>query len=209
MSCWNCGAEPGREPFCVACGALQPVPADADAFSILGFAPTFFLERKEIEERHKQLSRKLHPDRFAQKPAKERRHSLDWTTALNDAVKAVKEPASRAAYLARRQGVDIAKESGDEALARLPTEFLEVILEDREALGEAKAAGDLERVRALSKDVKARAGHEEAELEAAMEIWEKTGDKVLLEKAGTSLAVLKYYARFQEEVEAIELEALE
>jgi molecular chaperone HscB len=185
------------------------VPADADAFSILGFAPTFFLERKEIEERHKQLSRKLHPDRFAQKPAKERRHSLDWTTALNDAVKAVKEPASRAAYLARRQGVDIAKESGDEALARLPTEFLEVILEDREALGEAKAAGDLERVRALSKDVKARAGHEEAELEAAMEIWEKTGDKVLLEKAGTSLAVLKYYARFQEEVEAIELEALE
>jgi len=42
-----------------------------------------------------------------------------------------------------------------------------------------------------------------------MELWEKNGDKVALEKAASMLAVLKYYARFQEEVEAFELEALE
>ncbi|MGI5863813.1 MAG: Fe-S protein assembly co-chaperone HscB [Myxococcales bacterium] len=209
MSCWNCQAEPGPTPFCDSCGALQPVPPKADAFAILGLPKTFFVERKEIEERHKELSRKLHPDRFAQKDPKERRFSLEWTTALNDAVKALKDPASRAAYLLREQGLDVEKESGDEAMGRLPTEFLEVVLEDREALAEAKAANDLERVRALSKDVETRAGHELAEVEAAMTLWEKTGDKVVLEKAATSLAVLKYYARFQEEVEAIEQQALQ
>lgn len=209
MSCWNCQADPGPGPFCQKCNTLQPVPPKADAFAVLGLPKTFFLDRKAIEERHKELSRKLHPDRFAQKDPKERRFSLEWTTALNDAVKALKDPASRAAYLLKEQGLDVAKESGDEAMGRLPTEFLELVLEDREALAEAKAAKDLERVRALSKDVKARSGHELAEVEAALALWEKTGDKVVLEKAAASLAVLKYYARFQEEVEAIEQQALE
>lgn len=208
-SCWSCKADPGPGPFCAACGALQPVPANADAFAILGLPKTFFLERKTIEERQKELSRKLHPDRFAQKDPRERRYSLEWTTALNEAVRALKDPASRAAYLLKQQGIDVDKESGAAAMGRLPTEFLEQVLEDREALAEAKAAKDLERVRALSRDVKDRAGHELAEVEAAMELWEKTGDKVILEKAAASLAVLKYYGRFQEEVEAIELEALE
>jgi molecular chaperone HscB len=209
MSCWSCQADPGPGPLCARCGALQPLPPNADAFEVLGLPHTYFLERKQIEDRLKELSRKVHPDRWAQRDPMERRLSLEWTTAVNDAGKVLKDPDSRAAYILKQQGLDVAKETGESAMGKLPPEFLETVLEDREALADAKAAHDEPRVRELGLDIQKRAGHERAEVEAAMKLFEKGGDKLVLEKAAACLVVLKYYARFLEEVEAFELEELE
>jgi len=190
---------------------VQPLRPQASLFDVLGLPTTFFLDEKLLEDRFKDLNRKLHPDRFAQKDARERRLSLEWTTAVNDAYRTLREPPRRAAYLLKAHGVDVEKESGQSATQRLPPDFLETVLEDREALAEARAGKDLPRVRELGKAIAVRSAGVLEELTRTLREFESTGAsaRALLEKAGEKLAVLKYYGRFAEEVEAIEMEALE
>ncbi|MBI5545143.1 MAG: Fe-S protein assembly co-chaperone HscB [Deltaproteobacteria bacterium] len=209
MICWSCQRDAGRGPLCEACGAVQPVPAQANLFEVLGLPQTHFLEPLAVEERFKDLNRKLHPDRFAQKTPRERRMSLDWTTQVNDAARTLRDPLKRATYLVRLGGIDVEKECGTGAMRRLPPEFLEETLEQREALEEAKAAKDLEKVRALAQAVEKRSAAILDRLSSAMREFESSRERAALERAGDALAVLKYFSRFLEEVEAIEMAALE
>ncbi len=208
MICWSCQRDAGAGPLCTACGAVQPARPNANHFEVLGLPASWFLEPSAVEERFKDLNKKLHPDRFAQKEPRERRMSLEWTTQVNDAYRTLKDPLRRAAYLVKLQGIDVEKESGRDAMARLPPEFLEQVMEDREALEEGKAAKDLEKVRALARAIEQRQAGVVESLTAALRAFE-AGEKAALEKAGGALAVLKYFSRFQEEVEAIEMAALE
>ncbi len=209
MICQTCQRDPGAGPLCAGCGAIQPLPPALDAFTVLGLPVTFALEKARVDERVRELSRRLHPDRFAQKSPRERRLSLDWTTAVNEAAKAVKDPLRRASTLLRAQGIDIEKESGAGAMARLPPEFLEEVLEVREELARAVTTGDLSRVRELAKKVKERAAEVAGELTSAFAEHARAPDRAHLERAAAAVAVLKYHARFEEEVEAAELRALE
>jgi len=209
MICWSCQREAGEGPLCAACGAVQPARPGANLFDVLGVPRSYFLEPALIEDRFKDLNRKLHPDRFAQRPAQERRMSLDWTTAVNDAARTLRDPQRRATYLLKSYGLDVEKESGKNAMQRLPPEFLEEVLEQREALDDAKAAKNLDKVRALARTAEQRTSVVQAQMAEALGGFETGGDRALLEKAGGALAVLKYFTRFQEEVEAIEMAALE
>jgi molecular chaperone HscB len=224
MTCPSCQRDPGTGPLCAGCGALQPLPPALDAFTALGLKKTFFLDPKLVEERFKELNRRLHPDRFAQRAARERRLSLEWTTAVNDAARTLKDPLRRASYLLKARGIDLDKESGPGAMSRLPPDFLEEVLEIREGFAEARAARDLERVRALAQKVEEQTRRVEAELRSAFERLESphqgtaggaaSGRSIGLEsepldQAAAAVAVLKYHARFDEELEAFELSMLE
>ena len=208
MICWSCQREAGPGPLCTACGAVQPARPQANQFEVLGLPASFFVESAAIEERFKELNKKLHPDRFAQKEPRERRMSLEWTTQVNDAYRTLRDPLKRATYLVKIRGIDLEKESGSNAMARLPPEFLEQVLEDREALEGAKVAKDLEKVRALGQGIEKRSAAVFESLISALRAFE-AGDPPSLDKAGGALAILKYFRRFQEEVEAIEMAALE
>jgi molecular chaperone HscB len=188
---------------------VQPVRAQATLFEVLDLPQTFFLAPEEVEQRFKDLNRKLHPDRFAQKTPRERRLSLEWTTAVNDAYRTLKDPLRRATYCVKLHGLDVEKESGPSAMGRLPPEFLEEVLEQREALEEAKAKHDLTKVRELAAANTKRADSVLAELARALKDFESSPERSRLEDAGQKLAVLKYFSRFAEEVEAIEMAALE
>ena len=209
MICWSCQREAGEGPLCAACGAVQPAQAKASHFQVLGLPQSHFLAPAAIEERFKELNKKLHPDRFAQKTPRERRMSLEWTTAVNDAFRTLKDPLKRATYLVKLNGIDVEKESGPDAMRRLSPVFLEEVLEQREVLEEAKAAKDLAKVRALAQSAQARTDAALGALSAALKRFEASSDRSALEQAGASLAALKYFSRFQEEVEAIEMAALE
>lgn len=209
MTCPTCQRDPGPGPLCAGCGAIQPLPPALDAFSVLGLPATFALQAARVDERVKELSRRLHPDRFAQKSPRERRLSLEWTTAVNDAARAVRDPLRRASTLLKAQGIDVEKESGAGAMGRLPPEFLGEVLEIREELAQARAAGDLARVRELGRKVKERAAGVTSDLAGAFAEHERSPDPTLLDRAATAVAVLRYHARFEEEVEAAELQALD
>ena len=123
MICWQCH-EPTRLAVCVGCGAIQPPPPAPDPFEILGLEPRYFVELPRLEQAWRDISRAVHPDRFAGKPAVMRRMSLQWTAAINAARRDLKDPARRAWLLA----------TGDPnppETAQAPTdpEFLETIFD--------------------------------------------------------------------------------
>ncbi len=148
MICWSCQKAAGEDVLCAACGAIQPPDAKADHFRVFGVPRAFDLDEIAIEQRYKELTKVLHPDRFARADARARRASLERSVQLNQAWRCLKDPTRRAEYLLGLQGIEV----GDTAVAGgkpserrtlpVPQATLIEIMELREALAEAHAAKD-------------------------------------------------------------------
>ena len=136
MTCWNCGAaDPAR--FCANCNALQrPV---GDYFAFFEIPVQLALDPNDLQQRFYALSRKLHPDLFARKSAREGEYALDATAILNDAYRTLRDPIARAQYVLKGEGFDAAEQSTKD----VPPELLEEVFDLNMALEEA-ASGDAE-----------------------------------------------------------------
>jgi molecular chaperone HscB len=200
-TCWSCQNEAGDALFCERCGKIQP-SRPRDAFQLLGIAPRFHLDEATLEKSYRDLSRKVHPDKFAKAEARERRFSIEQSTQLNQAFKSLRDPTARAEYLLKTNGFPVPTEEAGKPGAgqRLPLEFYEEVMEDREALLEAKTDGQ-NAVDALAAKIVAKRDTTLGVIERAMTAWEVTGDRNALAPAATELAKLRYYARFLDEVE--------
>lgn len=208
MSCWNCQADTQGKLFCPACGKIAQPPRGATYFDIFGLPPRPRLDEKMLEVSFRELSLKLHPDRFAQAGPKERLLSLEQTTTLNDAFRTLKDPVKRAFYLLKLQGIDLDREDAGAQKhpstglrTGVPLEFLEEVMELREALDALGEKKDLAGAQKMAKDVGARRQAALAQAFDALDAGEAT-------KASHQLAKVRYFARFLEEVEAMEEEAL-
>lgn len=145
QTCWSCrGPVAARELFCATCGAVQ-APGQVDAFTRLGLPRDFAVDAPALQRRYFDLQRKLHPDRFAAKGAKERALSQQQAAALNEAYETVKEPLSRAAALLRLAGREV-KFDGQNTVDD-PALLMEA-MEMREALAEAGTGDEADAVRA-------------------------------------------------------------
>ena len=161
----------------------------SDAFGLLGLPAQFDLDPQVIERAFYDRSKDLHPDRFANAPAAERVAALSRSRALNDAYKMLKSPVGRAEYLLVQAGVTI----GDNE--KLDPAFLMEILELREELAEARAAGKLDRVGELQAAMKARRGDALGALSGLF----ARGDHAAIKQR---LIVLRYIHRYLEECDA-------
>ena len=88
MTCWSCEKDAGDGALCGACAAPQPVSthgARADHFAVLGVPRAYDLDVASVEAKYKELSRKLHPDRYAKADPRARKAALQRTVALNEA----------------------------------------------------------------------------------------------------------------------------
>jgi len=121
-----------------------------DPFALLGLAPTFDVDLAALERAFFERSKQLHPDRAGGASAAERVAVLSQSRALNDAYQLIKRPVPRAEYLLAHAGVTI----GDNE--RLDPAFLMEILELREELAEARAAGNTALVGKLQAAMQAR-----------------------------------------------------
>ncbi len=145
QTCWSCrGPVAQFDPFCGTCGAVQP-PGAADAFARLGLAPRFAVDEGEAQRRYFDLQRRLHPDRFAGKSARERAMSQQQAAALNQAYETVKDPLARAAELLRLAGRTARFEG--QGMVDDP-ELLMEAMEMREALAAVETADEADRIRA-------------------------------------------------------------
>lgn len=122
-------------PVCVGCGAIQPPPARPDLFGVLALPRSWRLEAEDLDRAWREVSRKVHPDRFAGKSAVERRMSLQWTAMVNEARRVLKDPLSRARYLA--SGLTHPPEEGGPVLA---PDFLEEMFDLRMAADDDPAS---------------------------------------------------------------------
>ncbi|MGC2154005.1 MAG: Fe-S protein assembly co-chaperone HscB [Terriglobales bacterium] len=113
-SCWSCGTLLDQKRrahyFCGACGKVQPA-VPVDYFTFFGFSRKLDLDTAALEREFYALSRRLHPDVFAQAEPQERAWSLEQSSMLNDAYRALKDPIKRTEYLLRMEGVELEEQS--------------------------------------------------------------------------------------------------
>ncbi len=96
--------------FCSSCGKVQP-PVPVDYFTFFGFPRKLNLDTVGLEKEFYALSRRLHPDLFAQANPEERAFSLEQSSMLNDAYRTLKDPIKRTEYLLRLEGVELEEQS--------------------------------------------------------------------------------------------------
>jgi len=146
-SCWSCGTM--REMhFCSACGKVQP-PVPVDYFTFFGFPRKLHLDTTQLEKEFYALSRRLHPDVFAQAGQQEREWSLEQSSLLNDAYRTLKDSIKRTQYLLKLEGVELeeqskkateqARQTGELKKQVVPPDLLEEVFELNMHLEELKA----------------------------------------------------------------------
>jgi molecular chaperone HscB len=202
--CWSCQKQAGAGPFCGACKALQPPDDGTDYFAVLGVPAKYDVDLAVAEAAFKQLSRQVHPDRFATGDPRARRASLARTVQLNEAWRTIKDPLRRAEYMLGKAGVDAGSEgakASDDVDATVevapPPAFLMEILELHDELIAARRAGDDVKVAFMTADMRDR-------LNACMQTLAtglSGGSREQLGEAGKALVALRYYRRFLDEAE--------
>ncbi len=165
-----------------------------DPFETLGVEPVFSLDVSALEQRHRDLSRALHPDRHAASGAAERRLALGRAIEVNEAFRILKDPLRRAEALLALRGV--ASGEGKEPPAS-PALLMEV-MERREALADVRQSKDEAVLRRLIAEVSAEAAA--AQLALGKEFASPSSNSAeILKRIGE----LRYYRRFLDEAAAI------
>jgi len=80
-------------------------------FSFFSLPPKLVIDTSSLEKSFYALSRKLHPDRFAGRPATEQAAALAESSLLNDAYRTLKDPIARTEYLLKLEGVELEEQS--------------------------------------------------------------------------------------------------
>src|SRR5262249_50059482 len=155
--------------------------AHASKFAVLGVPESYDLPSEELEKKFRELSLRLHPDRFAKAPPAERVAALAKSSALNDAYRTLKSPVGRAEHLLEL-GVGEHVDQG----------FLMEILELREELAEAKADGDGAKLAELGAAMTARRDEALAKLPQLFAAGR-------LAEAKEALIAMRYFQRFLDE----------
>ena len=158
-------------------------------FELFGLAPAFALDLARLESAYRDIQSKVHPDRYAQAGDAERRASMQMTTRVNEAYRALKSPVQRAKYLLELNGVDV----GFETNTAMPREFLMEQMELREKLEQAKTSSALD---VISHDLAA----EKREIEN--QIRERIDGKRDLAAAADLVRKLMFLERFGEDIAA-------
>jgi len=203
LACWSCERPEGEGVLCEKCGAIQP-PSARTHFEMLGLPARYDLDPGTLEARYKELSRKLHPDRFARADARARLFSLQQSTAVNDAVRTLRNPTRRAEYLLRLSGIEIdGDRAGNGARTVLPEQaLLAEMMELGEAISDARLAGHAADITRMVQDVRARRERAMAAVERgfAQAADPAPGDDTL-QRIGADLVALRYYDRLLADAE--------
>lgn len=180
-ACWNCGQAPEDFHFCRHCDHLQP--PSGNYFQYLGLPPKLLLDPAEIERHFYEWSRRLHPDRFAQRPERERLIAELASARLNDAYRTLRDRLRRAEYVL---GLHKIQKKGHKGAT--PPELLEEAFELRTAQ-DAQGGDSRARVR-----WQALLSETDAALEASFADWDRDGSRTTLESIAALLARRSYIA---------------
>jgi len=140
--------------FCDACGKVQPA-VPTDYFSFFGLPRKLNIDTAALERELFALSRRLHPDLYANASDQEQSWSLEQTSKLNDAYRTLRDPILRTEYLLKIQGIrtpersaaatEAARQSGQTKQPAVPPDLLEEVFEinmQLEALRANKKLGE-------------------------------------------------------------------
>jgi molecular chaperone HscB len=157
-------------------------------FELFGLAPAYALDIQALERAYREIQSRVHPDRFAHAGDAERRASMEMTTRVNEAYRALKDPVQRAQHLLELNGIDVAFETD----TAMPADFLMRQMEMRESLEEAKTVEALDLTKKMLLN-------EKQELETALA--RKMDVERNFQEARTLVRKLMFFDRLEGEVE--------
>jgi molecular chaperone HscB len=155
----------------------------SDFFSFLDLPRKLNIDMARLDERYRTLSRQFHPDFFYNATPAERRLSLERSSYLNDAYRALRDPIRRIEYLLKIEG--LAPRNEQEASRQVPPALLEEVFalnEELDEVREQRAAGApadawkprLERAR---QQIERKRTEHEAELQSLAARWDAVADR--------------------------------
>jgi molecular chaperone HscB len=192
LECRSCGAgAPVDEHFCPQCSRILALGRHGDYFSFLGMPRRLVIDQAQLERRFRDLSRQFHPDYFYNAAPGERLASLERSSYLNDAYRALRNPISRIEHLLAIEGLPPAK--SEDGTAKVPPELLEEVFELNEQLDEIResreSGGDpavlRERLESARKPIDLKREEHEREVEALSARWDQQSTASPAEKRAT------------------------
>jgi len=180
--CRNCNSSvPVDEHFCPNCSRIQSLGRHGDYFSFLGLPRKLVIDPQDLDRSFRDLSRKFHPDFYYNATPAERLASLERSSYLNDAYRALKQPVSRIEHLLTIEGLPLGKSEGGDA--KVPPSLLEEVFalnEELDEIRELRAGGApvaewqarLERAR---QPIEAKRIQHEAQLQDLAAQWDAGG----------------------------------
>ena len=149
IECLSCGRRQEPSLICAECGS--PLAAPLDCFAALGLPRRLTIDLDALERRYHELSRKIHPDRFASKGPKVRDASLRATATLTRSYRTLRDPVARGLYWLELNGEKLAENN-----KRVPPELAELVFEVQEQLAEMQLSPDPEEALERATEIAAR-----------------------------------------------------
>jgi molecular chaperone HscB len=180
LECRNCGAgAPVDEHFCPQCSRILALGRHGDYFSFLGLPRRLTIDHTQLERRFRDLSRQFHPDYFYNASPTERLASLERSSYLNDAYRALRNPISRIDHLLAIEGLPSAK--SEDGAAKVPAGLLEEVFalnEELDEIRESRESGSdpaalRERLDAARKPIDLKREEHEREVESLSARWDQ------------------------------------
>ena len=203
LECRNCGAgAPVDEHFCPQCSRILALGRHGDYFTFLGLPRKLLIDPQDLERRFRDLSRKFHPDYFYNATSGERLASLERSSYLNDAYRALKNPVSRIEHLLAIEGLPSARSDdpstgSGQTPAKVPPSLLEEVFALNEELDEIRALREsgedseplLARLANARKPIDAKRDEHERQLQELSARWDSQEQAPAAEKRATLTAL--------------------
>lgn len=205
MVCPHCNQETKPGEFCANCGKLLPVQESADYYMILGFPRIVLcLDPADLEKRFFDLNKKFHPDRFASKSGLEVQLSHDWSSAVNNAYRTLKNPVSRAKYL-------VEKEFGstEEKSEKVPVDMAEFFFEIQDVMVTIRSAegappdAAVQEVRRSEDDLRGKVKSLESQLQEKFEQYDADRGKTVVSDIRDILSERSYIVSFLRQIDGL------
>lgn len=177
---------------CAGCHTLHAPSPEHDYFRLLGLERGYDLDARTLREKFLSISREIHPDRFAGKPAEVGALSLEVAARVNRAYEVLSDPLLRAEYLLELSGGKSAAQD-----KTVPPAFLAATLALQEEIEEARSAGDSAALAELRRRIKSE--RESALAEAAKLARLLPGDEANRAALRARLNACKYYVRMMDQ----------
>lgn len=120
-----------------------------DYFSLFALPKMFSLDLSKLKTSFIKLQQKIHPDNFVSATSHEQRLAMEYAARVNDAYRTLNDPLKRATYLLKLHGIALASETD----THMPVDFLMEQMEWREALSEAQATHDENKIAAVKHEI--------------------------------------------------------
>ena len=172
IQCPSCGRRQGPRLTCEDCGA--PLGAELDGFAAFSLPRKLVLDTSALERVYHELSRQIHPDRFAQGSAPVRDASLRSTALLTRSYRTLRDPIARGHYWLELRGEKLADNN-----KTVPPDLAELVFEVQDELSELREAGSerlRERTRARRRELDDASNSLQRDLAQNFERWDAGGD---------------------------------